>query len=320
MRSCLILALLMAVPSVAFAGDLPWVIHDAGTRIVLADGTDVKVRGRPAVIQETRHERGEPPAPVVMRAAVATNRVPKPLRAWKGRAVELVGADGPVCTATVKGFAVLGRVVPSWYAQPASRAEAWEDTRESRSLVAELRDVRGDCAGAIWARARGATSPVASPRLVGVDVEAEVLAAARKTADYQAIERRYRASCAHDGGCAAAWHAHERVAVGGEVERGERELELLELGGRTFVTSYLHAGGWGTDVSGALYQLWELDAKTGWTLRYSAPQYAHRTLGMVDSDADGVPELLFARGRDLARLIVGASQPEVLHVADHGSH
>ena len=326
MRVLLLLAC-VALPSVARAEMLPWVIHDAGARVVLADGSELAVRGTPVVLQEASEE--SPRRPAVLRVPVPRARVPKPLRAWQGKRVELVGASGVACTATIKGFALVGRVYPSYYetgwANRSPRSK-WDDTADPRAgaiggrlLVGELRATEGDCRTALWARPRAPEPPLAAAPVPASDaVTALALAQARKTSDYQAIQRRYAKQC-NPSDCLPRWEDQRTLRAGEFIDR-TLHVHTLALGKRRLVSLYLAAGAWGVDTTGALFLVWELEPNGAWTLRYSAASHAHETLALVDSDRDDVLELLFLDGGDRARLLVGTSTPERLHVPDFGPH
>jgi hypothetical protein len=147
------------------------------------------------------------------RREVAEEALPEDLRAWKGRKLRLFGPAGPLCEATLSGFALHARVTPhfgtlqSWrgesgeprWSAPRIAADMWEMAGgDGRWLAGELAQT---CPGAVWAS--GADKPV--PRVAAAEkasgpLLAAALAAFRALPAHREIQRLWAKEDPHAEG------------------------------------------------------------------------------------------------------------------------
>lgn len=147
---------------------------------------------------------------IVVRREIDLSRVSPLYGSWLGQKFQLYTKDTPICEATVKGFALVGRAYPDEILEAklkdfdgtekslaALSKKAWEFTGKEgqRFLTAELAPTQGRCTGAVWAR--DVTLPV--PRMAhavpaGGPLKEAALAAFRSLPAYLAIQEEYNMS------------------------------------------------------------------------------------------------------------------------------
>ena len=149
---------------------------------------------------------------------VVVARLPKALRAWLGRPVRVLGANGAVCDTRLQRFALRARVTPD----PAT-AEVWDGCAEppvpapkiaqqiwdlasasGRELVAEF---SAPCQGALLAVDPDLPAPaIAAPEPAFADVGARAESEFRKLPAYAEIQARFKTEHPAAEG---AWDDHE---------------------------------------------------------------------------------------------------------------
>src|SRR5690606_9551303 len=132
-------------------------------------------------------------------------RVPDALRALRGRALQLHGATGPTCTATIGALHEVRRVVPHFgmleywdgtltgEAQPpeVNAQELWSMGEGSSLLVGTLQ-TRGDCEGSLWARASDAPAPAILTEVASEPArDEEALRLLRASDAYRTLQREH---------------------------------------------------------------------------------------------------------------------------------
>ena len=137
--------------------------------------------------------------------AVRLARLPKPLRAWLGRPVKVLGATGVVCETRLQRFALRAKVTPD-----PRTAEFWEGCAEGpamppetiakeiwrlsavggRTLVAEF---SAPCKGALLAVDPNLPAPpIAAPEPASAELGAAVISAFHALPAYAALQTRFR--------------------------------------------------------------------------------------------------------------------------------
>jgi hypothetical protein len=192
-------------------------------------------------------------------SAVALGRLPKPLRAWLGRPVRVLGESGAVCETRLQRFAIRAQISPDlataevWdgcsdeHAQtPAQIAQdIWQlSAPEGRTLVAEL---SAPCKGALLAVDPDLPAPaIAAPEPASAELGAAALALFRELPAYVGLQAHFKASAPDSDG---AWD--DRAA--------RRSVWSLDLAGHRPLVFVSVEGGRGcTDFSGSLSALWEV--------------------------------------------------------------
>ena len=189
--------------------------------------------------------------------AVTLARLPKALRAWLGRPVKVLGANGAVCETRLQRFLIHAEITPDlttaehWegcadgpsLTPEAVSAEVWRLSATSgRSLVAEF---SAPCKGALLAVDPDRAAPaIASPEPASADLGAALMAAFRGLPEYQAIQARFQAQHPELDG---AWDDHE----------SKRSISTLQLPGQarlSFVSEEVGNGCHG--FSASLSALW----------------------------------------------------------------
>lgn len=142
-------------------------------------------------------------APAVATRAAKPAAVPEPLRAWQGRAVVVVPAEGAPCAATVSSLHLITGYEPHWGTlqmwdgdggAPVSEEDVAQEIWSmgtQRMLVGELQ-LAGPCEGALWVRVDD-KDPVIRVPAADIDSELAVAAVERtmKLPGYQLIQKDY---------------------------------------------------------------------------------------------------------------------------------
>jgi hypothetical protein len=221
---------------------------------------------------------------------------PAAQRALAGKRVRLFSFAGPVCEATLADrFAIVAREADAWLQdRPPAKEERAQLAAElfemgQTVLVAELKDVSGDCKGARFARA--AALPV--PAMVTAEppppvLREPVLAAYRALPAWKSLEKTWRADAASkEPGAPREWDGGKEV----------RELWMIKTPARTLVGVRSFTGFSCGEFGGGLWAIYELDGKGAPTLRFDGTQRESLELlrphHAIDLDGDGEPELLF---------------------------
>lgn len=177
--------------------------------------------------------------------AVTVSKLPKPLRAWLGRRVKVLGASGAVCETRLQRFVIRAQITPdlrtaeNWEGcaegPPVSpetiASEVWRLTaRSGRSLIAEF---SAPCKGALLAVDPDLPAPsIAAPRPASAEEGEAALKALRQLPEYIAIQKRYQAEQPEAEG---KWDDHE----------ARRSVTVLALPGQesfTFVSVEVGTG------------------------------------------------------------------------------
>lgn len=250
--------------------------------------------------------------PVKVRSAVDESKLPESYRAFLGKPLQLVGPTGPLCTAKVKGFALLHRVdaypesVAIWQGKDAGSdgkrrrqasatiaREAWAMGETRHLLIAELELGGAACGklgapgGPTWARA--ATEPTLKIRPAQVATAAwqqAALAQARKLPEYVRLQTEYteRGTEPRKAHWEAAYDDRPEVRV---MERGD---------GTRLLSVLLAARGGCADFGGTLWAVWEVKGGPGRDASYKLLLASTSSVGIpaaaVDIDGDGREELL----------------------------
>jgi ketosteroid isomerase-like protein len=230
-------------------------------------------------------------AMTVVYREVAVEKLPRDLAGWIGRRVRLFRGGEAGCEAAVAGLRIVGRVYPhfgtveQWKGMKERDAapEAWDLTVGGRALVARL---DAPCAGADWARAASLDAPaMAAPRAADGELRAAALRAFRKLAAHRQLQK------AHDEDAEARGKPWDE-------DGGTIDVVVLTLGEKRFVSVSARAGEGCGSFEGRLWAIWEVSgppAKPVLTLRGSDARRAD-LVGVLDSDADGIPEILWRDG------------------------
>ena len=246
------------------------------------------------------------PARAVRRAAVARRdvleeKLPEPLKAWKGRKVALYGPQGKVCEGAVTGLALLAEAVPhfgivqGWNGEQGERKLTDDQTAEEiwrlaadrgRRLVGLLDVDAGKCAGARFGRDAARSAPAvyrANP--ADGPLGATALAAFRALPAYQAVTRQFRSE-----GKAGDWETYS----------GGKPTIITYVhpdAGTRYVLLHAEAGSGCGDFRGELWAIWQVTgplAKPTLVLLSGAerPGEGFVPTVAVDLDGDGQPELV----------------------------
>jgi hypothetical protein len=188
--------------------------------------------------------------------SVAMNRLPKSLRAWLGRPVRVLGANGAVCDTRLQRFAMRAEVTPDpataevWDGcadpplAPATIAEdIWRSSSASgRTLVAEFST---PCRGALLAVDPDLPAPlIAAPEPASAELGERALTAFRQLPAYAELQARYKAEQPDAQG---AWEDRD-------ARRGVWSLRLPAHAALVFVS--IEAGTRCAKFSGSLSALW----------------------------------------------------------------
>ncbi len=229
---------------------------------------------------------------------VAMNRLPKALRAWLGRPVRVLGANGAVCDTRLQRFLVRAEITPD----PAT-AEIWDGCAEpplapaaiaddiwrsapisGRTLVAEF---SAPCRGALLAVDPDLPAPlIAAPQPASAELGERALAAFRQLPAYADIQTRYKAEQPDAEG---AWEDHD-------ARRGVWSLRLAAHASLVFVS--VEAGTRCAKFSGSLSALWaESRDSTSTELNLllvpkALDEQRMTPSAVVDLDASGNPAVL----------------------------
>jgi hypothetical protein len=251
-----------------------------------------------------RPELASREGPTIVHATADEGRLPEAHRAWRGREVRLVRADGTACEGKVTGFALVGQLVPHFSAEQVWRgdfeegdapwtdeeiaADAWE-LASGVSLVLAAR-VDGDrCADAIWAQPADRPAPVAgTPEPAPAALAQAARAAFQRLPAWRATQKTYVEEA--DLPRAPHWDLHMGA---------ESHVTLLRHpSGAAYVAVGARAGEGCGEWAGSLFAIWEV---TGGDLErprlrlVSDPEALdpRRLVGVVDVDGDGRLELLW---------------------------
>ena len=196
-------------------------------------------------------------APNSATRAVTLARVPQALRAWLGRPVKVLGANGAVCETRLQRFLIRARITPDlrtaehWEGCAEGPAippetiasEVWRVTASAgRTLIAEF---SAPCQGALLAVDPDLPGlAIAAPEPASAEVGAEAMAAFRQLPEYAQIQSRFHAEHPDLDG---AWDDRE----------ARRSISSLALPGRTplFVVS-VEVGSGCKGFSASLSALW----------------------------------------------------------------
>ncbi len=274
---------------------------------VLVEGgrTFVVLHGAP---EEERWARGAPTLvsdknPVITRREIEPTALPASLVRRSGRPVRLFGAEGVVCEAKLGPLSMIGRVEPEFSVRqqwdgedlegnpvPPATAEqvaeeAWSMAEGSRSVVAELVEVRGDCKNALFARARDLAAPQTfTPRDAPASLAARAIQEMHTLSGYAEIDEMYEDSSVKKPG--VPWEKHDGASPSVKVFSGD---------GATYVWLDAYAGMSCSDFQGKLMALWKLEGGPGKDAHFvklyeGADDFSPNTL--VHLDRDGSPSLL----------------------------
>ncbi len=189
--------------------------------------------------------------------AVTLARVPKALRAWLGRPVRVLGANGAVCETRLQRFLVRAQITPD-----ARTAEHWEGCADGpavpagtiakdiwrlsasagRSLIAEF---SASCKGALLAVDPDLPMPaIAAPEPASAEDGASAISAFRQLPEYAQIQARFQTEQPDASG---SWDDRE----------ARRGISSLTLPGRAplYVVS-VEVGTGCTGFSASLSALW----------------------------------------------------------------
>ncbi|UJR79823.1 nuclear transport factor 2 family protein [Sandaracinus amylolyticus] len=269
------------------------VIDAGGPFVVLATRVDPAwSEGEPRLLVDT--------PPMVAARSIVEERVPDALRRLRGRALQLHGATGPTCTATIGALHEVRRVHPHFgsvqhwngfetgVAQPRDviARELWPMGEGGALLVGAL-TTSGDCRGSIWARASDAPAPTILAEVATDPAHAaEALRLLRGTDVHRALQRD------HDD--------FEDVARGvpwdedGDATRTVRTFRDA-TGARAVVTIAVVVRDQCATFGGRAWAAF--DVRDGaLQLRTARADVAHEPLAAVDADGDGSIELVTADG------------------------
>lgn len=229
--------------------------------------------------------------------AVDPKLLPAEVAAWKGRKVTAFSLDGQRCDGVVKGFRLIGKVTPhfsmqqEWRDKAESKAarEAWE--LASKVLVGVIEG----CDGAAWARAASLPAPsIVTGREPDDEVRAGALKKFRALPEWKTIQKSYLEQPV------------KGVATWEEYPDGKPAVEVVafdvSMGGKpvTYVSVSAVVSQGCADFAGDLWALWALrrdkGGKVKWTLENTPGSGTVRPAAFVDTDGDGVPEILFDGG------------------------
>lgn len=130
----------------------------------------IQLEGHPSVVLAQEVPRSWTAAPaalvsgedvVTVRKDVAVSLLPEAIRAELGKTVTLVGTHGNMCTARIGAPSLVARIVAEGPTADAAEEESdpvlraariWESEVADHQLVATLVPLRGDCAGALYAK------------------------------------------------------------------------------------------------------------------------------------------------------------------------
>ena len=235
--------------------------------------------------------------------AVNMARVPKALRAWLGRPVKVLGANGAVCETRLQRFLIRAQITPDL-----RTAEHWEGCAEGpvvpaetianevwrvtasagRSLIAEF---SAPCKGALLAVDPDLPAPaIAAPEPASAEVGAEAMTAFRQLPEYAQIQARFRVE-------------HPELEGAWDDREAKRSISALTLPGRTplFVVS-VEVGSACKGFSAGLSALWggggPSSALTAIDNRRLTPS------AIVDLDGTGGQVLLGPDGAFAARSVL----------------
>lgn len=197
--------------------------------------------------------------------AVAVKRLPKALRAWLGRPVKVLGANGAVCETRLQRFLIHAQITPDprtaehWEGcadappvpAPAIAEQVWAITNKAgRSLIAEFAT---PCKGALLAVDPDWPMPlIAGPEPASAEVGARAITAFRQLPEYAQLQARFHGEQPEASG---SWDDHE----------ARRSISSLVLPGHTplFVVSVQVGSGCasagraqGREFSASLSALW----------------------------------------------------------------
>jgi hypothetical protein len=229
---------------------------------------------------------------------VAMSRLPKSLRAWLGRPVRVLGANGAVCDTRLQRFAVRTEITPD-----AATAEIWDGCAEppiasaaiaediwrsspasARTLVAEF---SAPCRGALLAVDPDLPAPpIAAPEPASAELGERALSAFRQLPGYSELQTRYKAEQPDAEG---AWEDHD-------ARKGVWSLRLPAHAALVFVS--IEAGSRCAKFSGSLSALWA-DSGDGASVALSLllvpkalDQQRMTPSAVIDLDASGNPAVL----------------------------
>lgn len=267
------------------------VIDAGGLYVVLATRVDPAwSEGEPRLLVDA--------PPMVAARSIVDERVPDALRRLRGRALQLHGATGPTCTATIGALHELRRVRPHFgsvqhwngfetgVAQPRDviARELWPMGEGGALLVGTL-TTSGDCRGSSWARASDAPPPAILAEVATDPAHAaEALRLLRETDVHRALQRD------HD--------ELEDVARGVPWdEGGTRTVRTFvdPTGARAIVTVTVVVNEGCESFGGRAWAAFEV-RDGALQLRTASADVAHEPLAAVDADGDGTIELVTADG------------------------
>jgi hypothetical protein len=252
--------------------------------------------------------------------AVSLARLPKAIRAWLGRPVRVLGANGAVCETRLQRFALRARITPDL-----PTAEVWEGCAEGtsqspariaadiwrlsriggRSLVAEF---ASPCKGALLAVDLNLPAPpIAAPEPAPAELGAAALQAFRKLPAYTALDERFKLENPTAEG---AWEDHD-------ARRSVWTVTLPTQPALVFVS--VEAGAGCASFSGGLSALWRVDGSE----HGAAPVLSLLSVPDAEDDHRLTPSAIVDFG-DGPELLLGPdglyAARSVLRAARRGTH
>jgi hypothetical protein len=240
--------------------------------------------------------------------AVALARLPKSLRAWLGRPVRVLGANGAVCDTRLQRFAVRAQITPDpttaevWDGcaepplAPAAIAERiWRSAAVSgRTLVAEF---SAPCKGALLAVDPDLPVPlIRAPEPASAELGQRALSDFQKLPAYAELQARFKTEQPEAEG---AWDDHD-------ARRGVWSLTLPGHAPLLFVS--VEVGTPCSKFSGSLSALWQDAGPASLTLLATPPALDTRRLtpsAVIDLDGSGnAAVLLGPDGQFAARALL----------------
>ena len=281
-------------------------LADEGSALLDAQPDATWAEGVPTLAGPNRATRG-----------VNASRLPKALRAWLGRPVKVLGANGAVCETRLQRFALRAQITPDlrtaehWEGcadGPAIPAESiaqdiWNLSAVSgRSLIAEF---SAPCKGALLAVDPDLPAPpIAAPQPASADLGERALSAFRQLPAYAQIQARFHAE---EPDAAGAWDDHD----------ARRSVSTLELPGQARLVFVSVAAGSGcANFSAALGAIWQGEGPSSALLAIDDQRLTPNAV--VDLDGTGSALLLGPDGLFGARSIVRTA-PLRAHEPEPGS-
>ncbi|MEO7033298.1 MAG: hypothetical protein ABI548_05520 [Polyangiaceae bacterium] len=248
--------------------------------------------------------------------SVVMARLPKPLRAWLGRPVRVLGANGAVCETRLQRFSLRAQVTPD----PA-QAEIWDGCGDaptpSATIAQQIWDLAGNsgrqlvaefsapCQGALLAVDPDLPAPaISAPEPASAELGERAQSEFRKLPAYAEVQARFKTE--HPG-AEGAWDDHE----------AKRSVWSLNLPAHTplvFVSVEVGSGCTTppTGFSASLSAVWAADGSAPLVLLAVPGALDDRRLtprAVLDLEADGSTQVLLGPdGQFAARAVLGRSK------------